>query len=100
MRLGTLCLIPRTVTFISGKWCFKIKKGPDGNIIRRKARYVARGFTQQPGIDFDETVSPVMTLTTMRSIAAVATQENMVIKQIDIDNAYLYGELEEELYLE
>ena len=91
---------PKDRNVISGKWCFKIKKSPDGNIIRRKAKYVARGFTQQPGIDFDETFSPVMTLTTMRAIVAVATQENMVIKQIDIDNAYLYGELEEELYLE
>jgi hypothetical protein len=85
---------------VSGKWCYKAKTDANGTVVRRKSRYVARGFTQQPGVDFDETFSPVVSLTSLRILLAIATHLDMEVKQMDVDSAYLYGKLEEELFLE
>ena len=91
---------PGQRSVVSGKWCFRAKTDAAGKITRYKARYVARGFTQRPGIDFDETTSPVVSLTSLRTVLAVATSLDMEIKQLDVDSAFLYGTLEEEIYLE
>jgi hypothetical protein len=61
---------------------------------------VARGFRQRPEIDFTETTSLVVAFTSLRALLAVATENNMEIKQLDVDLAFLYGDLDEEIYLE
>jgi hypothetical protein len=95
-----LVSLPAGRAVISGKWCFKAKTDASGAVQRYKARYVARGFTQRPGIDYTETTSPVVSLTSLRAVLATAAHDDMEIKQLDVDSAFLYGHLEEEIYLE
>jgi hypothetical protein len=90
---------PEEANLISPKWVFKVKWLPNGQIDKYKARLVARGFTQQYGIDYDETFSPVMRLESLRILFAVATLRGLLIHQMDVMSAYLVGELDGEVYL-
>jgi hypothetical protein len=102
MRNKTWELVPspKGRSIVSGKWCYKVKTDAYGNLQRYKARYVARGFTQRPGVDFSETTSPVVSLTALRTLFAKAAMDDMEVKQLDVDSAFLYGRLNEEIYLE
>jgi hypothetical protein len=72
----------------------------DGKVQRYNARYVARGFTERRGVDFSETTSPVVSLTALRILLAKAAMVDMEVRQLDVDSAFLYGRLEEEIYVE
>lgn len=85
---------------VSSKFVFKIKRGADGAVERYKARLVARGFTQQEGVDFDETFAPVVKFATIRTVLAMAAARKLVVHQMDVKTAFLHGELEEEVFLE
>ena len=63
--------IPEEKDVISVKWIYKTKKDADGNVQKHKERLVARGFTQQPGIDFNETFAPVARKDTVRTVLAI-----------------------------
>lgn len=84
---------------ITSKWLFKVKQNSDGEIDRFKARLVARGFTQQEGIDYQETFSPVVKFQTIRAILAVAAAKDLELQQMDFSTAFLNGVLEEELFM-
>jgi transposase InsO family protein len=83
---------------ISTKWVFKFKTNADGSR-RYKARLVVRGFEQREGIDFEETFAPVAKFTTVRIMLALATHFDWEIEQMDVKTAFLYPEVEEEVYI-
>lgn len=91
---------PEGRNVIGSRMVLTNKYGPDGTLSKRKARLVARGFSQRPGMDFSETFAPVARLGSIRLAAALAANYGMSIHQIDIATAYLNGSLDEEIFME
>jgi histone deacetylase 1/2 len=83
---------------VTGKWIFKHKFQSDGSLERYKARWVLCGFTQRPGVDFDETFSPVVKPTAVRTVLSLALSCRWPIHQLDVKNAFLHGNLSEIVY--
>jgi hypothetical protein len=96
---GSVQECPPNFKPIGCKWVFTRKRDQTGNVIRFKARLVARGFTQRFGIDYSDTYSPVMTMTIFRWLLAFAARNNMKVRQADIETAYLYGLIDVVLYM-
>jgi hypothetical protein len=85
---------------IGSRWVFKVKRNADGSVERYKARVVAQGFSQRPGVDFDETFAPTTKWAALRVIFALAALEDWELESVDISNAYLNGELKDvEVYM-
>jgi len=92
--------LPEGRKTVSCKWVYRVKRDADGTPTRYKARLVARGFSQVHGLDYDETYAPVTRLETIRLLLGVAAEKDWEIRQIDIKSAYLYGDLDEEIYMD
>ena len=101
-RQQTWSLVPAPLhaNLVGCKWVFKIKLHSDGTIARYKARFVAKGFHQQAGIDYSETFSLVVKPATIRLVLAIAVSCNWPLKQLDVSNAFLHGLLKEEVYMQ
>src|SRR6202522_752242 len=85
--------VPEGVNVVGSKWVFRAKKDAAGNVVRYKARLVAQGFSQVPGVDYFDTYAPVAQLASIRTVLAFAAAEDLETGQIDIKGAYLNGEL-------
>ena len=91
--------LPPSRKAIGYKWVLKVKHKADGLIDKYKAHLVAKGFTQQEGIDYDETFSPVVRVASIRLILAIVTQLDLELYQMDVKTAFLNGELDKEIYV-
>ncbi|XP_071683636.1 uncharacterized mitochondrial protein AtMg00810-like [Lolium perenne] len=96
----TWSLVPRPpqANVVSGKWIFRHKFHSDGTLARYKALWVLRGFSQRPGLDYDETFSPVVKPATIRLVLQIAVSSSWPIRQLDVKNAFLNGYLDEVVY--
>ena len=90
---------PKDCKLVSSKWIFKHKVGSTGLVERYKARLVAQGYSQRPGVDYDKMFSPVVRSESIRAVIALAAQNNLKLHQMDVTTAFLNGELKEVVYM-
>ncbi|GJZ20518.1 ribonuclease H-like domain-containing protein [Tanacetum coccineum] len=95
----TLTDLPFGRKTIDNKWLYKIKYKAFGQVDKYKARVVAKGFSQREGIDFDETFSPVVKMVIVRCLLCIVVSNDRSLFQLDVNNAFLYGDLNEDIYM-
>ena len=91
---------PKDVDVITCKWVYKLKKATNGTIVRHKTRFVARGFSQKYGLDYEQVFSPVEKMVTVRTIIFLAANKDWTLWQFDVKNAFLYGKLDRDIFME
>ncbi|GKB01573.1 putative ribonuclease H-like domain-containing protein [Tanacetum coccineum] len=98
-KVWILVDLPKGHRAIGTKWVYRNKKDERGIVIRNKARLVAQGHTQEEGIDYDEVFAPVARIEAIRLFLAYASYMGFMVYQMDVKSAFLYGQIEEEVYV-
>jgi len=91
--------LPKGRSAIPSRFVFKVKRGPDGGVLKWKCRLVAKGFKQRPFLDYQATFSPTLRTSTFRMLCAVACQTSMAFHSMDVCTAFLVPPLKEEIYM-
>ncbi|UYV80249.1 hypothetical protein LAZ67_18002148 [Cordylochernes scorpioides] len=101
LKNGTWELVdpPKNKNIIGNKWVFRKKFRADGSIERYKARLVAKGYSQKYGIEYVETFAPVVRHSTIRTVLALAVEYDLLVHQMDVQSAFLNGDVKEEIYM-
>ncbi|KAJ8754604.1 hypothetical protein K2173_010695 [Erythroxylum novogranatense] len=94
-----LTVLPKGKKDIGSKWVYKVKLKPDATVDRYKARLVSKGYNQIEGVDYNECFSPIAKIVTVRLFIVVAVAKGWPLHQLDINNAFLHGYIDEELYM-
>ena len=90
--------LPPSRRIVGNKWVLNIKCKANGTIDRYKAQLVAKGYTQQEGIDYEETFSPMIRCASIHLILAILARMDLELYQMDVKTVFLNGELDEEIY--
>lgn len=98
-KVWVLVDLPSGVRVIGTRWVFRNKRDERGIVIRNKARLVAQGYTQEEGIDYEEVFAPVARIEAIRLFLAYASFMGFTVYQMDVKSAFLYGTIEEEVYV-
>ncbi|GJU24336.1 putative ribonuclease H-like domain-containing protein [Tanacetum coccineum] len=98
-KVWTLVDLPNGKRAIRTKWVFRNKKDKRGIVVRNKARLVAQGYTQEEGINYDEVFTPIARIEAIRLFLAYASYMGFIVYQMDVKSSFLYGTIEEEVYV-
>ena len=96
---GPVVQTPASIKPVGNKWVFVRKRNENNDIIRYKARLVAQGFSQKPGIDYEEIYSSVMDAITFRFLISLAVSEELDMRLMDVITAYLYGSIDSDIHM-
>ncbi|GJV06772.1 putative ribonuclease H-like domain-containing protein [Tanacetum coccineum] len=97
--LFSMLYLPHGMKVIGTKWVYRNKRDERGVVVRNKARLVAQGYTQEEGIDYDEVFAPVARIEAIRLFLAFASFMGFIVYQMDVKSAFLYGTIDEEVYV-
>jgi hypothetical protein len=84
---------------LGSRWVFKVKRLADGSVDKFKARFVAQGFSQRPGFDFDETYAPIVRFDSLRLLLAITAVQGWRPQQVDVNSPSFSGDLDEDIFM-